>query len=307
MFIFRMLIKTFIAGILFTSVSWAIAADQTLKPFILAYKAKGDLASVAKEVRQKLETNGFEIAGVYSPYDTASIIIITSEELKKAAGQSKFGGYGAGQRVSITKVGDEIQVAYTNPAYMAKAYRMNDDLLKVTEQLNKALGKETEFGPKEGLTGKELHKYHYMFGMEYFDEPSILAKYDNYEQAVQAVEKGLAAGKGGVTKVYRIDIPGQQQTVFGVHMTDDCSGDKFIMDKIDFKPLRSTAHLPYEMLVAGNTVYALYARFRIAINFPDLKMMGANSFFKIMCAPGAIERALTLAAGGDTKKTPANF
>ena len=112
------------------------------------------------------------------------------------------------------------------------------------------------------------------------------------------MEKSLAAGKGGVSKVYRIDVPGKDESVFGVAMTKKCSGDKFVMSNIDFKPVRSTAHLPYEMLVSGKKVYALYARFRIAINFPDLKMMGDNSFFKIMCAPDAIEEALTLGAGG---------
>jgi hypothetical protein len=51
--------------------------------------------------------------------------------------------------------------------------------------------------------------------------------------------------------------------------------------------------------VSDNKVYALYARFRIAINFPDLKMVGSNSFVNIMCAPNAIEDALSAAAGGE--------
>lgn len=61
------------------------------------------------------------------------------------------------------------------------------------------------------------------------------------------------------------------------------------------------------MLVSGNKMYALYARFRIAVNFPDLKMMGANSFFKIMCAPDAIEGALMLAAGAIKSTEGADF
>ncbi|KAF0205639.1 MAG: hypothetical protein FD173_809 [Gallionellaceae bacterium] len=39
-------------------------------------------------------------------------------------------------------------------------------------------------------------------------------------------------------------------------------------------------------------MYALYARFRIAIDFPDLSMMGKNSFMNIMKAPEAIRLAL---------------
>jgi hypothetical protein len=69
------------------------------------------------------------------------------------------------------------------------------------------------------------------------------------------------------------------------------------MKEIDFKPIRSTPHLPYEVLVSGGEVRALHARFRIAVNFPDLPMMGANSFMKISCAPDAIEDALKRMAG----------
>jgi hypothetical protein len=43
--------------------------------------------------------------------------------------------------------------------------------------------------------------------------------------------------------------------------------------------------------------YALYARFRIAVNFPDLKMMGSHSFMNIRCAPDAIEGALKKVVG----------
>ena len=46
-------------------------------------------------------------------------------------------------------------------------------------------------------------------------------------------------------------------------------------------------------------MYALPAEFRIAINFPDLSMMGDNSFMSIMCAPEAIEAALTSVVGGE--------
>ena len=155
------------------------------------------------------------------------------------------------------------------------------------------------------MSGEDLREYHYMFGMEYFDDPSELAEYDSYEQGVKTVEANLEKGVGGVTKVYRVDIPGKKQTLFGVAMDapsdseeDQYMDDEYIMDEIDFKDLRSTAHLPYEILVSGDQAYALYARFRIAINFPDLSMMGSNSFMNIMDSPAAIEKALIQAAGG---------
>jgi len=270
----------------------ARAEEPRLKPFVLAYRAAGELAGAADQVKAKLAAAGFEAVGSYAPYENALVLVVTSPALKAAAAAGKWGAYAAGQRVSITKMGGEIQVAYTNPIYMQHAYRMAGDLAPVAAGLSTALGKIQEFGPEEGKTPSELRKYHYMVGMEYFDEPTLLGRFGSHGGAVKAVEAGLAAGKGGARLVYKIAIPESKETVFGVALSEECSGDAFIMKEIDFKPVRSTAHLPYEIVVSGLNAYALYARFRIAINFPDLKMMGSNSFMNIRCAPDAIAGAL---------------
>ncbi len=284
----------------------AFADGALLKPFVLASKGPGTVAEKAEAAKAALTAHGFTIAGSYSPYPDTTIIVVTNDALKANAAKSEHGGFGAMQRVSITKVGNEVQVAYTNPVYMANAYRMAGDLKDVAASLEKALGRIEEFGAK-GLTAAQLRKYHYMFGMEYFNEPSLLAEHKTYEDAVKAVEANLAAGTAGVTKVYRIDIPGKQETVFGVAMkaktdADKNMDDKYIMSEIDFKSLRSSAHLPYEILVSGNKTYALYARFRIAIDFPELSMMGSHSFMNIMSSPEAIRKALVRAAGGQVEE-----
>ncbi|MCR4297162.1 MAG: hypothetical protein NUV75_00195 [Gallionella sp.] len=124
----------------------------------------------------------------------------------------------------------------------------------------------------------------------------MLAEYASYEEAVQAVDAKLSGNENGASKVYRVDIPGKNESVFGVAMKGSGDGkymdDRFIMSEIDFRDVKSTAHLPYDVLVSGNKVYALYARFRIAINFPDLSMMGKNSFMNIMKTPEAIRLVL---------------
>ena len=286
------------------------AASEKFRPLVLAEITKDNLAVVQQSVEKKLTDAGFEIVGSYSPYKDAVVIAITSDALKQNAAQSSFGGYGAAQRVSLTKVGDEVQVSYTNPTYMAYAYRMAGDLAGVSAQLEKALGKKDTFGSEKGLTEKKLRKYHYMFGMEYFDDLNMheLAQYPNHQAALKAVENNLAKGVAGVNQVYRIDIPGKDEIVFGVSSKKPAQGgdkymdESFIMGIIDFKELRSTAHLPYEILVSGNKVYHLYARFRIAINFPDLSMMGDNSFMNIVESPEAIKKALTKVAGGQVKE-----
>ena len=300
----RMLAVTAAAVMSMASMVANAAEDVVMLPFTLASTGSGSVSDKAAEVKKALTGNGFEVVGEYSPYETADIIIVTNDTLKKAAATHERGGYVAGQRVAITNVDGKIQVSYTNPVYMAAAYHVKSDLSSVAAALKAALGAEKDFGPEEGLTADDLEDYHYTFGMEYFDEPYDLADYDSYDQAVAAVEKGLAAHAGGTTKVYRIDIPGSKQTVFGVGMKGNEDNkfmdDTFIMNEIDFKPLRSTAHLPYEILVTGDEVEALHARFRIAVNFPDLSMMGDNSFMNIMPSPDAIEEALQKAAGGSS-------
>ncbi|PCI06878.1 MAG: hypothetical protein COB77_05830 [Gammaproteobacteria bacterium] len=288
-------------------VSFIANAEGEMKPFFLASTATGTVSDKVADVKRSLTDNGFVIVGEYSPYDAAHIIIVTNDDLKKAAASHERGGYVAGQRIAITKVADQVQVTYTNPTYMAVAYHIKGDVSKVTGALNTALGAIREYGPADGMNADDIAGYHYTFGMEYFDEPYDLAEYDSYEEAVAAVETGLAANAGGTTKVFRIDVPGSEQTLFGVGLSSASTGNKymddtFIMTEIDFKTTRSTAHLPYEILVTESTIEALHARFRIAINFPDLSMMGSNSFMNIMPTPDAIKTSLIKAAGGEEEE-----
>jgi hypothetical protein len=274
----------------------AMADDVILKPFVLASKGAGTVAEKTEQAKAALIAAGFAVVGDYSPYPDADILIVTNDELKKNAADSEHGGFGAIQRISITKVKNEVQVSYTNPVYMANVYRMKGDLSGVSATLAKSLGRMEEFGA-QGMTVAKARKYHYMFGMEYFDEPSVLAEYGSYEEALQSVDAKLSANNNGVTKIYRVDVPGKQESVFGVAMkgateSDKYMDDRFIMSEIDFREIKSTAHLPYEVLVSGNKIYALYARFRIAINFPDLSMMGSNSFMNIMKTPDAVRDVL---------------
>jgi len=136
-----------------------------------------------------------------------------------------------------------------------------------------------------------------MFGMEYFGDQTLLNTFIDHNQAIDTVEKNLARGVMGITKVYRIDIPRTKDVVFGVAMNGKNGGgdnqdNSFIMEEIDFKATCSTAHLPYEILISDDKAFALSARFRIAINFPDLAMMGPNTFMNTMGAPDTIAKAL---------------
>jgi hypothetical protein len=297
----KTLLKVLFSFLLITIAGFARADAEVLRPFILGSKATGTIDAVAETTKSSLSSNGFEIVGTYKPYGNALILIVTNEELKQNAANSEYGGFGAAQRVALTKVGGEIQVSYTNPVYMANVYRMKSQLTNVKAKLASALGELESFGAK-GMSAEDARTYHYMVGMEYFTDPSILATYKSHEEAVAAVENGLAQNKFGVKSVFKIDLPRSGETLFGVALKGSgdqkAQDDSYIMSEIDFKDLKSTAHLPYEILVSKNTVLAQYARFRIAINFPDLAMMGSHSFVNIMSTPEAIRKALKATVTG---------
>ena len=269
----------------------APAADQALKPYILGYRGAGTTDAKLPDVKAALEQKGFQVAGEYEPYKGVRILVVTSDALKAAASKSDFGAYGAIIRVSITDTGKELQVAATNPRYYAAAYRMTASLDDIAAALEQAIGKTAEFGSRDGMTAAKLRKYHYMVMMPYFDDPIKLASYPSQEKALAAIESALAAKKGGSSKVYRVDLPGKQESVIGVAISEGEGADAAIMNVIDIGELKHTPHLPYEVVVSDGKVYMLHGKFRIALDFPDLTM---GTFMKISGAPSAIEAKLKL-------------
>lgn len=275
----------------------ALADSLKLKPFILASDKPGDLKETLIDVKKALTNVGFIVKGEYAPYPNTYSLIITHNKLLQSVAYSFGNKFSLAQRVSITEVGNNIQVAYANPVYMGYAYQIKKDMKWVFDKLTEALGFVREFGAK-GLSQKELGKYRYAFGMERFSDYMVLATYSSHKKAVKVMEKNLAEKKGGVFKISRIDVKNQKVTLFNVGMSDGYSGDKTIMGIIDSHRLKHSAHLPYEILIKDKKVIALHPRFRIAIGFPDLRMMGKNSFMEITKSPDAIQKALTEVAGG---------
>jgi len=279
-------------------------AAERFKPFVLAQSGPGTIATRISEVKESLEDAGFTIAGEYSPYSGAYVFAFTSSALKKTAARSRYGGFATAQRVAITRVGNEIQVSYTNPEYMAYAYRLQNDLTGTRTTLQEVLGANEMFGSTEGLTRKELNEYRYTFGMEHFDDFFELAEYGSYHEALKAVERGLTSNKLGIRSVYRIDIPGKEETIIGIsrkapEQSENSFDDEWLMtENIDLKKLKGTAYLPYEVMITGNRVVALHTRFRMPVYYPDLKMAGKNSFMNVIPKAEANRKELARAIAG---------
>lgn len=266
-------------------------AAEALKPFELVSSAPGDVAGVVADTKGKLEAGGFKVLGDYSPYENAHVIAATSDALLSIAAKTEHGGYGAVIRVSVTKNGDNIEVAYANPAYWAAAFRM-EDVSAVAGKVASALGSGQPFGSEKGLTAGKLKKYHYMAFMPYFEDHDKLGEFSSHAEALSKVNANLAAGGHGLAKVFEVAIPGKDEVLIGVAIGEGAGADQSVMSKIDLTTPRHTAHLPYAVLVSGKSVYSLAGKFRIALSFPDLSMAGKGSFMEIMDAPGAIKETL---------------
>ncbi len=266
-----------------------LSAQEVLKPYILGSISTETFEETSEKVVDLLTNNGFEIVGKYIPYENAKVLIITNDELQTIASKSTYGGYGAVQRVSITKVRENIQISYTNPKYFANAYRLQNNLETIVENLKLALGYKNEFGSVKGLSRDKLKNYHYTVMMPYFDDQTVLAKYKSHSEAVKSLESGFSKNSGSVEKLYKVQIPGKDEVVYGVAIKEGSGSDKRIIENCDKEDLKHTCYMPYEILVLNNKIYAMQGKFRIALNFPDLSM---GTFMKISTAPGAIEKAL---------------
>lgn len=290
-------------GILFAfMLSFYLVSAQNLKPYIVGFETTEAIAPTQAKLVKQLEQNGIKVVGQYQPANdkNRSIIIFTSAELENSI--KKIGGltgFAATLRIGITSGNGKTVVTYTNPEYWGNAYFRNDfdlvsanyktlndhlvNAMKVSDEYN---GKS--FGSKNGLTVKDLRKYHYMMAMPYFDDVVELAKFDNYATAIAKIETNLKKGVPNVKMVAKVNIPGKELTLYNFALSGEKGESKFL-PIIDIGQPKHTAFLPYEVLVSGNRVLMLHGRYRIALSFPDLTM---GTFTKIMSTPGNIEDLL---------------
>ena len=279
-----------------------ILRAENLKPYILGAESSGDMASTRSTVKASLVKNGLEVVGEYKPANDASryLFIVTSSDLKNAV-KKKGGltGFAATLRVGLTREGGKTIITYTNPKYWGNAYFRSDfpDVASYYTSFEGKLEKSmrdcgtykgTAFGSEKGIAIEDLRKYHYMFGMPYFDDTEELEDFDSHKEAVAKIESALSKGVSNVKKVYKVAVPGTELVLYGFALSGEDGEGKFL-PVIDISNPKHTCFLPYEVLVMGKEVHMLHGRYRIALSFPDLTM---GTFTKIMSTPGDIEDLL---------------
>jgi hypothetical protein len=232
------------------------------------------------------------------------VLTVSSEAMRETASKSKRGGYGAVVSIAFEQVGGETRISYQNPQYLAHGYRLEGDNEAAFQSLAAALGAKGYFGG-EPISKANLRTYQYAFGLETFVDPVDLGSFGGFSSADSKITERVKNGELGTELVYRVKIPGKKQIVYGVAMqTDDPNAHgAALVQAVDHDAPRGYAFLPYPILLDGNAAETLNLRFRMALFFPDLPMMGGEaSFFKLRSAPDAINNLLIAVVDGEIQK-----
>lgn len=269
-----------------------------LSPYFYGDRVQaGDLSAVLTSVEEKLAKAGFDVVGRHTPPGLPGHGVVVVTEPGLLATVRRLGGVnivGAPIRVGVKADGT---VSYMNMEYWSRAYfrtlypQTARAVRTAQARLAKALGSGKAFG---GSVDKpDLLDYQYMFGMEGFDsDKNVVMEHLSFEDAVKTIQDNLARGSGKTSKVYEIIMPDRKIAVFGVAMNESKEGEGWWVKSVGSDNI---AALPYEIYVVNNKAGHLFARFRIALGWPNV---GMGTFMRIVEAPGVIRDTLTVVAGG---------
>jgi len=268
-----------------------------ITPYSLGSKlAAADLATQLTAVETKLKEAGFTVVGRHTPKglaQSASLVVTDAALLEALRGVGGSSIAAAGIRVGVQADGT---VSYTNPGYWHRAFvrskfaSVEAASNAVADKLKKALGEGKPMGGD--VPADDLATYRYKFGMERFDsDNSLVATHASFDEALATVRNNLDKKVADTAKVYEVVMPERKSAVLGVAMNNADSGEGWWVNKIDGSAY--VAALPYEIFIVDNKVYALYARFRIALGWPEL---GMGQFMRIINAPNAIQDIMTKVA-----------
>lgn len=274
-------------------------APETVKTYLLGQYA--DLESV----ETSLKAAGFEILDVYThgkKKKALPIIVITNDYIKSLANKPMRGLLAGVLRVTVNKAKNEIRV--TNPMYYLHAYLQDEYKLgmekPIVDALMKAIPSLTDAVTSKDAEGNVVDEnpdqldfdgiasYHYMIGMPYYNDLTEIGRGESVDALYAKLQK-----KAKKKLLYTIKLA-PNRLVCGVKLGKRTS--KF-PKKIG---LEKAGVLPWQILIEeieedGKKVAiarALDAKYKIALSYPLLSMVGKGSFAGIMTVPGAVEKDL---------------
>ncbi len=286
--------KKYLLAVACVLASWSA---QAVQPYVASDTkvTAGDLKSAMAAVEQKLTAGGFAVIGRHTLKGHSGHGSIVATEAGLTDALKSVGGSAVVAVPIRVGVAADGTVSYLNLEYWGRGY-VRKDYPKIegaskaaAAKLEKALGAGKPFGGD--VKAEELPKYHYMFGMEYFDERSELKEYASFDEALKAVRDNLAKGVAHTSKVYEIAMPDKKLAVFGVATNDSNYGESWWAVKIGADHV---AALPWEVFVVDKKVMSLYGRFRTALAWPEL---GMGQFMGISNHPDTTMKMMQAVAG----------
>ena len=282
------------AGLVCLGLVFSGPVRAAFQPFVEGTPIESSLEDAVASVSERLAAGGFDVAGGYAPTEGVQVFAVTSDALLATAAKSDRGGYGAVLSVALEQDGETVRVSYQDPRYVAHGYRLEDDNEPVFQAIAGALGATGYFGA-EPISEANLRTYQYGFGLETFRDPVDLGELGSFARGQEQIAERAAGGDLGTELVYQVRIPGKDQVLFGVALKSDNANANgaALVEAVDLEAPRGYAFLPYPILLDGSSAETLNLRFRMALFFPDLPMMGGDaSFFKLRSAPDAINALL---------------
>lgn len=283
-----------IIGAACAAASWYAMAVQ---PYVVSETKvdSGDLRAAMAAVEQKLATGGFVVIGRHAPKNLTShgSVVVTDTALTDAI--KVIGGTAVVAIPIRVGVAADGTVSYINPEYWGRGYvrkeysKIESAAKTAKAKLESVLGSGKPFGGD--VKAEDLPRYHYMFGMEYFDERSELKEYPSFDEALKAVRQNLAKGVAQTSQVYEVVLPDKKLAVFGVATNDPNYGESWWVGKIGPDHI---AALPWEIFIVNTKVMALYGRFRTALAWPEL---GMGQFMGISNHPDTTLKMMQAVAG----------
>lgn len=287
--------KFFLIFFIVIGISLLYSEEVRYKPYVLAGIEKGEMTEAVTKVENMLTENGFEVLGKYSPLQDKNmvVLVVTHEILQKTAGKflDKYDGLvalAAVSRFALCKVDENIEVSYRNPLYWGNAYFQKDfpavekDYnvlnLRIVEMC-KGLSeiKNSPYGSEKGETVKKLRKFRFGIFMPYFDDVVTLAKNIDRNAVMKTAEENLAKKMDGNEKVYSLDFPGKNLTLYGIALFDEF-GEKFFYPILSKKKPNLIPLLPWDILVMKDKVVVLNGKYFMSLAFPDV---GFGTFLKV--------------------------
>lgn len=278
---------------------------QALQPYVAGDKvAAGEIRNAMLTVEQKLSAAGFTVIGHHMPPGLPGHGTVVVTEAGLSAALVQVGGsavVGVPIRVGVKADGTVSyqNLEYWQRAFLRKDYGKAEAAVKVAaNKLQQALGSGKHFGGD--VKAEDLPTYRYMAGMERFDDSSELKTHASFDEAVKTIRDNLARGVAKTAKVYEVVVPERKLAVFGVATNDLEDGESWWAKKIGSDHI---AALPWEVFVVDNKTYALFARYRTALAWPDLGMF---KFMGISSHPDSTAAMMAKVAGGDYEKQGGN-